>query len=73
MKAKVFSGTSGVSQGLAVYELNLMVALRLQEELENSGYTVKHRDKELREENSGSATGNFTCGMTRAVLVKKVI
>ena len=40
MKAKVSSGTSGVSSGLKEYEVNLMVALKLQSVLESKGYTV---------------------------------
>ncbi len=40
MKAKVSSGTQGRFTRLPEYELNLMVAQKLQVELENRGYTV---------------------------------
>lgn len=40
MKAKVASGTSGCVTGLKEYELNLMVAEKLQVELEHRGYQV---------------------------------
>lgn len=40
MKAKVSVGTRGVSTGVYEYELSLAVALKLQKELEDRGYTV---------------------------------
>lgn len=39
-KAKTTTGTSGKASGLNEYELNLKVAIKLQEELEQRGYTV---------------------------------
>lgn len=39
-KAKVASGTSGRTTGVAEYELNLAVALKLKEELSKRGYEV---------------------------------
>ena len=40
MKAKVASGTRGCSTGIYEYALNLDIALMLQQELEQRGYTV---------------------------------
>lgn len=40
-KARVASGTSGILTGIEEYELNLEVAKKLREELENRGYQVE--------------------------------
>lgn len=40
MKARVSGGTKGVVSGLAEYQLTLQIALKLQEELIDRGYTV---------------------------------
>ncbi|MCR4806600.1 MAG: N-acetylmuramoyl-L-alanine amidase [Lachnospiraceae bacterium] len=40
MKAKVSGGTTGVATGIPEYELNLQVALKLRDELEERGYRV---------------------------------
>ncbi len=40
MKAKVAGGTKGVATGIFEYKLTLQVALKLEEELTNRGYTV---------------------------------
>lgn len=40
MKARVTGGTRGTTTGVSEYQLNLDIALKLQTELENRGYTV---------------------------------
>jgi N-acetylmuramoyl-L-alanine amidase len=53
MKAKATSGTSGTYSGLAEYELNMDVSLKLRDILEERGYTVV-----LTRENNDTAISN---------------